>query len=142
MTDLAIPDVNVLVALTNPAHEFHREAHRWLAGTSRYATTPITESGLLRMLLNPVVTGQPVSTRLALTILAGVRTDRRAEFLPDDTSLTDAAVDTTGLTGHRQVTDWHLTNLAARHDAVLVTFDRRLAAAMVPADAARVHALG
>jgi predicted nucleic acid-binding protein len=57
---VTVPDVNVLVALTNPAHVFHREAHRWLSGVNRFATTPVTESGLVRMLLNPAVSGQPV----------------------------------------------------------------------------------
>lgn len=138
---VALPDVNVLVALTNPSHVFHREAHRWLAGAEHYATTPVTESGLLRMLLNPVVTGQEVKTEQALAILAGVRADPRAGFLADETSLAAATVDTTGLGAHQQVTDWHLLNLAARHDGVLVTFDRKIARAALPADAARIVTL-
>ena len=138
---LAIPDVNVLVALTNPSHVFHHESHRWLADVERYATTPVAESGLLRMLLNPVVTGQAVTPEQALAVLAGIRADPRAEFLLDDSSLADAFVDTTGLAGHKQVTDWHLLNLAARHDGVLVTFDRRIARAVLPGDAVRVVTL-
>jgi toxin-antitoxin system PIN domain toxin len=139
---LAVPDVNVLVALTNPSHVFHRESHGWLADVERFATTPVTESGLLRMLLNPDVTGQGVTPGQALAVLAGIRADPRAEFLADDSSLAEGAVDTTGLAGHKQVTDWHLLNLAARHDAVLVTFDRKLTRAVLPADAARVVSLG
>jgi uncharacterized protein len=139
---LAVPDVHVLVALTNPSHVFHQESHRWLADVARYATTPVTESGLLRMLLNPAVTGQAVTSEQALAVLAGIRADSRAEFLVDDSSLADANVDTTGLAGHKQVTDWHLLNLASRHDGVLVTFDRRLARAVLPTDAVRVVTLG
>ncbi|WP_244928177.1 TA system VapC family ribonuclease toxin [Nocardioides sp. W7] len=139
---LALPDVNVLVALTNPSHVFHAEAHRWLGGVTRFATTPVTESGLVRMLLNPAVAGQAVSIEQALAVLAGIRADARAEFVADDTSLADAGIDTTGLAGYRQVTDWHLVNLAARYEAALVTFDRRLARAVMPADAARVLSIG
>lgn len=139
---LAVPDVNVLVALTNPSHVFHHESHRWLADVGRYATTPVTESGLLRMLLNPAVTGQAVTPEQALAVLAGIRADSRAGFLVDDSSLAEANVDTTGLAGHQEVTDWHLLNLAARHDGVLVTFDRRIARALVPDDAVRVVTLG
>lgn len=139
---LRIPDVNVLVALTNPTHVFHTEAHRWLGGVAHYATTPVTESGLVRMLLNPAVTGQAVTTELALAVLTGIRADSRAQFLSDDSSLADADVDTTGLSGHKQVTDWHLLNLAARHDGLLVTFDRKLARATLPGDAARIITLG
>lgn len=139
---LSLPDVNVLVALTNPSHVFHTEAHRWLGNVTRFATTPITESGLVRMLLNPVVAGQCVSTPQALAVLTGIRADDRAEFLADDASIADAAIHTAGLAGHRQVTDWHLLNLATRHDALLVTFDRRLTRAVLPEDAGRVVTLG
>lgn len=139
---LALPDVNVLVALTNPSHVFNHESHRWLAGVQRYATTPVTESGLLRMLLNPAVTGQAVTPEQAWAVLVGIRADSRAGFLVDDSSLADANVDTTGLGGHKQVTDWHLLNLAARHDGVLVTVDRRIARAALPSDAARTVTLG
>lgn len=144
MTDaeLMFPDVNVLVALTNPSHVFHHEAHGWLAGAERYATTPVTETGLLRILLNPAVTGQAITREGALAVLSGVRADARAVFLADDSSLAAAAVDTTGLAGHKQVTDWHLLNLAARHDGILVTFDRRLRRSLLPADAQRVLVLG
>ena len=139
---LAVADVNVLVALTNPSHVFHQESHRWLADVVRYATTPVAESGLLRMLPNPVVTGQAVTPEQALAVLVAIRADPRAAFLVDDSSLADATVDTTGLAGHKQVTDWHLLNLAARHDGVLVTFDRRIARAVLPGDAVRVVTLG
>lgn len=139
---LAVPDVNVLVALTNPSHVFHRESHRWLDGVERFATTPLTECGLLRMLLNPAVTGQAVTSVRALAILSGVRADARATFLADDSTLADSTVDTAGLAGHKQVTDWHLLNLAMRHASVLVTFDRRITRALLPADATRVVTLG
>lgn len=139
---LAVPDVNVLVALTNPSHVFHHESHRWLAEVARYATTPVTESGLLRMLLNPAVTGQTVTGEQALAVLAGIRADSRAGFLVDDSSLAEANVDTTGLAGHKQVTDWHLLNLVARHDGLLVTLDRRMARAVLPGDAVKVVTLG
>ena len=138
---LSLPDVNVLVALTNASHLHHHEAHRWLAAIERFATTPLTESGLVRMLLNPAVVGRTVSSRAALEVLTGVRADPRARFLTDDSSLAEASVDTTGLAGHKQAADWHLLNLAARHDAVLVTFDRGIARAALPADAARIVTL-
>lgn len=107
----------------------------------RYATTPVTESGLVRLLLDPVVVGQQISPAQALTVLGGVRSDGRAHFLPDDSSLADPAVDPTAITGHRQVTDWHLLNLAVRHDAQLVTFDRRLVRALTAAGRRHVLSL-
>ena len=139
---MALPDVNVLVALTNPSHQHHAQAHAWLSTVERFATTPITESGLVRLLLNPAVTGQQVSGPQALAILAGVRADARASFLPDDSSLADAQVDHVGLAGHRQVTDLHLVNLAAMHAAALVTFDHRILQALAATDHRHVHVLG
>lgn len=139
---LAIPDVNVLVALTNATHVFHVESHRWLSKTQRYATTPVTEIGLVRMLLNPAVVGQTVTSQQALEILIRVRADGRAEFIPDDSTLARPQVDVIGLGGHKQVTDWHLLNLAATHDAQLVTFDKRIARATLPLDSERILTLG
>ena len=130
----ALPDVNVLVALTNLAHQHHREAHRWLEGAPAFATTPVTEIGLLRLLLNRSVTGQEVTPRQALGVLAGVRAHERAVFLPDDTSLSEAGLDLVGLSGHRQVTDAHLVNLARTHGCQMVTFDRRITSSLAPDD--------
>lgn len=137
----ALPDVNVLVALTNPAHAHHEQAHHWLAGVAEFATTPVTEAGLVRLLMNPAVVGQEVSGSRALDILRGLRDDRRATFLPDATSLAQETVDLVGLAGYRQVTDFHLVNLAAAHDAVLVTFDRRIPGMLVGRDRRLVQVL-
>jgi predicted nucleic acid-binding protein len=130
-----------LVALTNSAHVHHTQAHRWLSTVERFATTPVTENGLVRMLLNPAVTGQQVSGQLAVGILTGLRADARAAFLPDGSSLSSERIDIAGLAGHQQATDFHLVNLAALHDATLVTFDRRIPQALVASDQRFVHVL-
>lgn len=137
----ALPDVNVLMALTNPSHQHHDQARQWLKGAPRFATTPITESGLVRLLLNPVVTGQPVSGAQAVGILAGLRSHTRAVFLPDATSLAAAEVDLIGLAGHNQATDFHLVNLVAAHGGVLTTFDRRITKSLTTSDQRYVHVL-
>lgn len=139
--EVFLPDVNVLVALTNPAHVHHAQAHRWLSNVERFATTPLTENGLVRLLLNPAVTGQQVSGQRAIGILAGVRADRRATFLPDASSLSAPLIDVVGLVGHRQATDFHLINLAALHEATLVTFDRRITQSLVALDRRLVRVL-
>lgn len=140
-SELFLPDVNVLVALTNPAHVHHAQAHRWLSTIERFATTPVTENGLVRLLLNSAVTGQHVSGQQAIGILTGLRADKRASFLPDDSSLASPRIDVVGLAGHRQATDFHLVNLAGRHEATLVTFDRRITQALVASDQHLVHVL-
>ena len=48
-------DVNVLIALIDPAHEFHAPAHFWFQQNRKHgwATCPITENGCLRILSKP-----------------------------------------------------------------------------------------
>lgn len=140
---LAIPDVNVLLALVHPDHVHHQLAHAWFGGTTGFATTPVTEAGLVRLALDAKVVGQAAATpTAALASLRSLRADPRASFLADDASLAEPWIDLVGLSGHRQVTDLHLVDLAARHAAVLVTFDRALAAALVPDDRGHVRLIG
>jgi len=56
-------DVNVLIALIDPAHVQHDTAHVWFAstGSHSWATCPLTENGVLRIVghggaANPVMT--------------------------------------------------------------------------------------
>lgn len=138
---LQLPDVNVLVALTSSAHQHHRRAHAWLATVTTFATTPLTECGLVRLLLNPAVVGQRVTVRQAIDVLRGVRAHERATFLPDASSLAAGAVDLIGLVGHRQVTGFHLVNLVASQGGVLATFDRRILQSLAAADHGLVDVL-
>ena len=141
MTDLDLPDVNVLIALVHPGHVHHEAAHAWFADTPRFATTPLTESGLIRLALNPSVVGTTVTAAQAIASLGSLRHHDKAVFLPDDSSLAQATIDLIGLAGYRQVTDLHLVNLAARHTARLVTFDAKISLTLAPLDQERVLTL-
>lgn len=142
MTDVELPDVNVLVALVQPSHVAHSLASAWFAAVAAFATTPVTELGLLRLALNPQVMGTQFSAQQALTTLGSLRRDPRWRFVGDDASLADAKIDLRGLPGHRQVTDLHLVNLAASHGMTLTTFDRGLPSSLLPPDRVRVRVLG
>ncbi|MGV7591807.1 TA system VapC family ribonuclease toxin, partial [Mycobacterium kansasii] len=85
------------------------------ASTPRFATTPITEAGLVRMALNRAVMGTAITAQQALASLASLRADDRATFVPDDSSLAEPSIDLVGLAGNKQVTDLHLVNLVAQH---------------------------
>lgn len=136
-------DVNVLVALTVDVHVHHTRAHAALAGcVGGWATCPITETALLRLLTNPLVTGRRITAADALAVLVGIRRQPGWEFVADRSSLTDPQIDTTTLIGTKQVTDFHLVNLAATENAVLVTFDGRLPGALSPADRRHVEVIG
>lgn len=141
MSEFELPDVNVLVALLSTNHAYHDLAGDWFASTARFATTPITEAGLVRMAMNPAVMGTEVTAPQAIASLGSLRADTRAEFIPDDSSLAEASIDLVGLAGHKQVTDLHLVNLVARHSGVLVTLDRKIRPVLAPEDQRLVHVL-
>jgi len=62
---IALLDVNVLVALFDPNHTLHEPAHRWFETEreSGWATCPITENGLVRVLSNPKYPGRQTTVR-------------------------------------------------------------------------------
>jgi len=135
-------DANVLVALTSPDHVHHARAHEWFARTSSWATTPVTESAFLRLMLNPAVAGAARSPAEVTAVLDALRSLPGHRFLPDDASLAAPLIDLAGLQGHRQVTDLHLVNVAARHDAALATFDARIRRSLGPADRRHCAVIG
>ncbi len=117
----ALLDANVLIALVVADHVHHDAAEDWFVGNDgAFATCPITEGSLLRLLLRD---GQTVDT--AQAVLKGLKSSERHEFWPD--SLEYGAVSLTGVLGHRQVTDAYLAQLARSRGGRLVTFDEGLA---------------
>jgi toxin-antitoxin system PIN domain toxin len=122
MTAAVLLDGNVLVALSVVGHVHHRSAAEWFGGQSRpFATTPITQGTLLRLLLR---NGVPAPA--ALSVLEGITRDARQVFWPDDRPYDRAAL--RGVLGHRQVTDSYLAALARAHGGRLASFDQGLAA--------------
>lgn len=125
-------DANVLIALVVSDHVHHRAAEQWFGGISdSFATCPITEGSLVRLLIRE---GQPAET--AKTLLSALADAPRHEFWPDVVSYRDVPM--TGVIGHRQVTDAYLAHLARTRPGRLATFDAGLAklhadvAALVP----------
>ncbi|MGL4745667.1 MAG: TA system VapC family ribonuclease toxin [Dermatophilaceae bacterium] len=135
-------DVNVLVALALQTHLHHLAAHAALrshGGT--WATCPVTESALVRLLVNPRVVPNAFTAPQVWATLRGMRDDPRWRFVADDASLVDASIDTTVVVGHQQVTDVQLVNLAASAGLVLATFDAGIPASLAPPDRRHVHVL-
>jgi toxin-antitoxin system PIN domain toxin len=114
-------DANVLIALLAADHVHHEPAEAWFAGLNApFATCPITQGSLMRLLIRD---GQPAET--ARRVVRGVSAHPRHEFWPDDVSYSD--VPTTGIIGHRQVTDAYLAQLARARHGRLATFDEGMA---------------
>lgn len=114
-------DANVLIALAVPSHVHHERADRWLSSAeTQYATCPITQSALMRLIVRE--DGAP---ERGVDLLAAIAQDPRHDFWPDQLPFT--AVNWAGTIGHRQVTDAYLAELARAHHSRLVTFDKGLA---------------
>ncbi|MSU66856.1 MAG: PIN domain-containing protein [Opitutus sp.] len=128
-------DVSVLVALCDPAHEFHDQASRWFnrIRPDGWATCPLTENGLVRILGHPAYPGGPGSPAQARPLLqALVRTPGHL-FWPDEISIADPTVfRTLARTTAAHLTDLYLLALALHHGANFATFDRRIDPAVLP----------
>jgi toxin-antitoxin system PIN domain toxin len=134
MRPVALLDVNILIALFDTVHTHHDLAHDWFADNHEagWATCPLTENGLLRVLGNPA--RRDVFTPIARLAehLRQFCVSGHHEFWPDAISLRDERLfDLTLVRGHRQVTDTFLLALAVQHGGRLVTFDRRIQLAAV-----------
>jgi len=115
-------DGNVLIAMTVAGHVHHDAAVRWFASSPRpYATTPITQGTLIRATIRLGATpDEGIGLLGALTAAPG------HVFWPDAVPYTSAIL--SKVSGHGDVTDAYLAELARHHGGRLVTFDRRLAA--------------
>jgi toxin-antitoxin system PIN domain toxin len=124
-------DINILIALIDPAHVQHERAHEWFAvsGRKAWATCPLTENGVLRIVGHaryPNSPGTPAAVAELLRVLCALPGH---DFWPDDITLLDSTnVDGGRLLDSAQVTDSYLLALASAHGGQLATFDQRLVA--------------
>jgi uncharacterized protein len=130
-SDLLLLDVNVLLAIAWPNHQFHAAAIAALSSRKRWATCALTQLGFIRLSSNPAAISIAKSPQEVIGLLARLVADSLHIYLdslpaPTSEDWRDAF---RKLLGHQQVTDAYLLRLAAANNAVLVTFDRRLESA-------------
>lgn len=134
-------DVNVLIALLDPAHTHHDRAHAWFAGPAKehWISSPTTQNGVVRIVSHPKYpNAQPVP--LVLESLESLTRVGHHRFEADAVSLLDAGVSRANLLSSSQVTDTYLVRLAVSLGAMLATFDARIVTTAVPhADSAVFH---
>jgi hypothetical protein len=135
-------DVNVLIALIDPGHVAHDDAHAWFAGkgNASWATCPITENGVMRILGNPKYPNSPGSPAAVAGIVEQLRVLPGHCFWAEDFSLVGSeGVDASRILTSAQVTDTYLLALAKLRGGVLTTFDRRLSVDAVKNGRAALH---
>lgn len=133
MSRIALLDINVLVALFDPEHVHHEAAHEWFGKERRrgWATCPITENGVVRLLSNAKYCDPPVAPSEGARLLRQFCESGGHEFWADDLSIRDLRSAKEHVLAHKQLTDAYLLALAHRRDGRLATFDRAVPLAAV-----------
>ena len=126
---VALLDVNFLVAMFHAGHIHHEAAHAWFEEHAKlgWATCPITEMGMLRVLSNPTLQLSDARLSQVSQRMIAFCNHPKYHFWPDSISL--AAENTWALQlarGYKQVTDIYLLALAVRNRGRLVTFDQNI----------------
>lgn len=122
-------DLNVLISLIDPAHVQHEQVHEWFGrvGRKAFATCPITENGLLRIVGHPKYPNSPGPPSVVVAALTAIRNLPGHAFWPDSISLAGGElVDQDLLSSHGRVTDGYLLALAREHKGKLATMDQKL----------------
>jgi uncharacterized protein len=135
-------DVNVLIALIDPTHVLHDRAHAWFAakGHKAWATCPLTENGVLRIVGHPRYPNYPGSPAAVAELLISFTQLSGHAFWADDISLLDSPqVNTVRLLDSSHITDNYLLALAQAHKGQLATFDQRIPTEPVTEGAKSLH---
>ena len=120
-------DVNLLFVLHQPNHPNFTLVSRWFRSKEGkpFATCPITESGLVRLLIQSVAGLEPFASQEARDALKRVTQRPGHVFWPDTPSWLDSTAPLFDrLHGYRQTTDAYLLGLAIHNKGTLATLDR------------------
>lgn len=130
-------DVNALLALAWPNHQFHTAIRSRLERrpVPRWATCALTQLGFARLSSNPTIVEVRKTPAEAIDLLADLTSDRQHVYLETLPALPQTASAFRHLLGHQQVTDAYLIGVAEANGATLLTLDRRV----VPPGTTRAH---
>ena len=126
-------DVNVLIALCDPAHPHAGAACMFFSrvlSINGWATCPLVQNGFLRILGSLKYPGGPGSPQAARFLLTGLLRMPGHQFWQDDISLTEENVFPT-LPASDDLSDLYLLGLAVKHRGRLATFDQRIDASLI-----------
>lgn len=122
-------DVNFLIALLDPVHIHHDEAHEWYAANGHFgwATCPVTVNGCVRILSNPAYPSISASSEQVVNSLRQMCLSKAHRFWPDTTDLLNGDMVRPELIANsKMITDVCLLALARKNGGRLITFDRRI----------------
>lgn len=126
---VALLDVNVLIALLDQAHQYHRTASQWWVQhqAAGWASCAITQNGCARIVSQPSYANtQPLQA--VFTQLRILTTHAAHVFWPENFSLLDSSIFRhEHLHGPAQLTDAYLLAMAVKNKGRFVTLDRAIA---------------
>lgn len=135
-------DVNALVALLWPTHEFHTRVREWFVRRAPHgwATCPFTEAAFVRIVSNPAFSTDALTPPEALSLLRSNLRPPHHRFWIEDISFCDA-VDPfrSRLIGHQQVSDAYLLGLVLQKKGKLATLDRGVLGLLSPGSPERAR---
>jgi len=119
-------DANILIALFEPDHVHHEHAHDWFTDNrSRgWATCPLTENALIRILSNPRYGSNAQRAGALVLRLRAFCAGEGHQFWAASLSLGDQTIFDLSFATHRLLTDVYLLGLAHVNGGALATFDR------------------
>jgi len=123
---IALLDVNVLIALLDPAHVHHEPAHSWFSRNRKHgwASCATTINGCVRILSNPKYPSFRATPAEVMDHLRVFCSDRHHEFWSDGLSILNPELfRSAAFLGHNNITDIYLLGLATKHHGRLATFD-------------------
>ncbi|MGH7897216.1 MAG: TA system VapC family ribonuclease toxin [Candidatus Binatia bacterium] len=123
---IALLDVNVLIALFDPGHVHHHAAHQWFADNKKsgWASCPLVENAVIRILSNPAYPGRRTTLQDAASRLSSFCSSGNHQFWADHLSIRESSRFLWNhVQGHHQLTDVYLLALAVSKGGRLVTFD-------------------
>lgn len=128
MTRRNLPDVNVLIALTDPEHQHYSKARDWfLSRREFWGLCPLTEAAFIRITTNPAIHPSKRTIEQSIAILQSLKGHSDHFYWEIKESWVNlTAPFATRISGHQQVTDAYLLGLAILEKGILVTFDRRI----------------
>jgi uncharacterized protein len=119
-------DVNILVALFEPAHSHHRIVARWFSSPDlKWGICAFTEAGFLRITANTPAGRRTLEQ--ATNIVRSFSNDPNFTYWSLRISWTSLVAPFAGrLYGHQQITDAYLLGLAIHENGILVTLDKAI----------------
>lgn len=126
---VALLDVNVLVALFDPAHPNHDDAHRWFGRNRKrgWATCSVTINGCVRVLSSPAYPTVEATPDEVVSRLRVFCASSDHHFWSDSVSLLESSLFRPRMiTSHQKITDVYLLGMALHHNGKLATFDRSI----------------